>query len=214
MLDFIKNYIRNMKLRTFLVMFCGVYVMGLGIAFLRFANLGTDPFSGMNLALSALTGIYYPHTQILINLFFFVIEIIWGRGFIGIGTFVNALLAGYFINYSYLFLSPLFARFENGNLAIRILLLIIGLLVTSLGLSMYQQGNLGVAPFDAVSLILHERIQKVPYFVFRVAGDAFCALVCFFAGGTMGIGMLVTAFGFGPVIQFFDGTLTKKLLGK
>ena len=186
--------------------------MGLGIAFLRLANLGTDPFTGMNLALAALFGIYYPHMQIYVNLLFFGFEIAFGRKYLGAGTIVNAFLTGYFITFFFQILDPVPGFLSDGDLGYRILLLLIGLVVTSLGLSMYQQSLLGVAPFDSLSLILHERIPKIPYFVFRVSGDAFCVLVCFLAGGQLGIGMLVTAFGFGPIIQFFDGTLTKRLL--
>jgi uncharacterized membrane protein YczE len=44
--------------------------------------------------------------------------------------------------------------------------------------------------------------------------DALCALICFLAGGIIGLGTLVSAFGLGPIIQFFDVHFTNKLLGK
>jgi uncharacterized membrane protein YczE len=42
--------------------------------------------------------------------------------------------------------------------------------------------------------------------------DACCALICFLAGGIVGIGTLVSAFGFGPFIQFFNKTVSEKIL--
>ena len=36
----------------------------------------------------------------------------------------------------------------------------------------------------------------------------------FFTGGILGIGTLVTAFGLGPVIHFFDRTVTRKYIIK
>ncbi len=102
------------------------------------------------------------------------------------------------------------------NLVLRIKILLIGLAICSLGLSMYQQADLGVSPYDALPLILTKKIKNSPFFIWRVAADASCALICFLAGGlklgVLGIGTVVTAFGFGPVIQMFDHSVTAKLL--
>ena len=64
--------------------------------------------------------------------------------------------------------------------------------------------QLGVSPYDATALILDRRLPRVPYFWCRIFTDGTCALICFLAGGIVGIGTLVTAFGFGPVIAFFN----------
>ena len=40
------------------------------------------------------------------------------------------------------------------------------------------------------------------------------ALVCWLAGGIVGLGTLVSAFGFGPFVQFFDTHYTSKVLAK
>ena len=40
------------------------------------------------------------------------------------------------------------------------------------------------------------------------------ALVCWFAGGIVGIGTAVCAFGLGPFISFFDTHFSKKLVEK
>ena len=73
----------------------------------------------------------------------------------------------------------------------------------------------GVAPYDSISLIMTEKMAER----FRISGVEFpmmrsCALVCWLAGGIVGLGTLVSAFGFGPVVQFFDTHFTSKLLKK
>ncbi len=193
-------------------MILGVAVTGLGIAIFRQAALGTDPFSGMNLALADVTGIAYPVLQIGVNLIFFLIQISLGRRYIGPGTIANAFFLAYFVDFFYGVIHGLLGDFQS--LPVKVITLLAGLCICSLGLSMYQQSALGVAPYDALSLILKDRIPKVPYFVWRVSNDGFCALICFLAGGVVGLGTLVTAFGFGPVIQFFDRTLTRRMLPK
>ena len=56
-----------------------------------------------------------------------------------------------------------------------------------------------------------KRMPKISYFWCRIFTDAFSALVCFLSGGLIGIGTLVTAFGFGPVVEFFNVRFTRKL---
>lgn len=92
------------------------------------------------------------------------------------------------------------------------MIVLIGLVIAGLGISLYQTPNVGAAPYDSLSLIMEKRIPKVSYFWCRIFTDAFSALVCFLAGGIIGIGTLVTAFGFGPVVEFFNVHLTRKLL--
>ena len=209
--DKIRDYFKNIGARRFTVMVCGVVITGLGIAFLRLALLGNDPFSGMNLALAGLTGIYYPVVQLTVNIILFIIQILFGRKYLGPGTFVNAVCLAYISDFFYRLIYPLTG--DPGTFILKLLSLLLGLLITALGLSMYQCSNTGVAPYDALSLILYDRFKKIPYFAWRVSNDGTCALICFLSGGIIGLGTLVTAFGLGPCIQFFDKTITVKMLG-
>ena len=77
---------------------------------------------------------------------------------------------------------------------------------------MYQLPDVGVSPYDSLSLIMAKRIKRMPYFWCRMITDGVCALICFVTGGLVGIGTLVAAFGFGPFIQFFNIHFTEKLL--
>jgi uncharacterized membrane protein YczE len=83
--------------------------------------------------------------------------------------------------------------------------------VTGFGVSMYQTPNVGVSPYDSLSIIMTKRIPKISYFWNRIFTDAVCALVCFLAGGIVGLGTLVSALGLGPVIDFFNVHFTRKL---
>ncbi len=198
-------------LRRFVVMLFGVILTGLGIAIFRLAALGTDPYNGMNIALAAVIGISYPTLQLIINLILFVIQLIWGRFLLGPGTLVNAFGLAYIVDFFYKVLS---GWFIPETLIVRLIVLAAALAICSLGISMYQQADLGVAPYDALPLILTKRIKNTPFFLWRILADGGCALTCFLAGGVVGIGTLATAFGFGPVIQFFDHSLTALMLGK
>lgn len=209
-----RDYMGRCSTRRILVMLPGIVLSGLGIATFRLAALGTDPYNGMNLALADCFHIAYPTVQIMMNAVFFVIQLLWGRSLLGIGTIVNFFGLAYVVSFFY----SIYTRFlpQPDHLILRVLILLIGLAICSLGLSMYQQADLGVAPYDAFPLILTKKIKNSPFFVWRVAADASCALICFLAGGigagVLGFGTVVVAFGFGPVIQFFDRSVTAYLL--
>ena len=206
------EWIKNINWKYVIVMCIGNIILGLGIAIFKFSGLGNDPFSGMVMALSDRAGIEYAVFLIMINTIVFIVEFILGRKLIGLGTFVNALLLGYVVTFFYNLIVS--AAGEPGQLLQRILIVCIGVIVTSFGVSMYQLPKQVVAPYDSMSLIMTERLKKIPYFWNRVVTDAFCALMCWLAGGIVGLGTLVSAFGLGPFVQFFDTHFTSKLLEK
>ena len=206
------EWIKNINWKYVIVMCIGNIILGLGIAIFKFSGLGNDPFSGMVMALSDRAGIEYAVFLIMINTIVFIVEFILGRKLIGLGTFVNALLLGYVVTFFYNLIVS--AAGEPGQLLQRILIVCIGVIVTSFGVSMYQLPKQGVAPYDSMSLIMTEILKKIPYFWNRVVTDAFCALMCWLAGGIVGLGTLVSAFGLGPFVQFFDTHFTSKLLEK
>ena len=206
------EWIKNINWKYVIVMCIGNIILGLGIAIFKFSGLGNDPFSGMVMALSDRAGIEYAVFLIMINTIVFIVEFILGRNLIVLGTFVTALLLGYVVTFFYNLIVS--AAGEPGQLLQRILIVCIGVIVTSFGVSMYQLPKQGVAPYDSMSLIMTERLKKIPYFWNRVVTDAFCALMCWLAGGIVGLGTLVSAFGLGPFVQFFDTHFTSKLLEK
>ena len=67
---------------------------------------------------------------------------------------------------------------------------IAAVLVTALGASLYQTADLGVAPYDYLSLGLRDH-TPFPYFGCRVFTDALCALLCWLLGGLVGIFIIV-----------------------
>ena len=107
------------------------------------------------------------------------------------------------------FLYPLFERAgKPETFLIRVLLLALGVAVTSLSCSFYQMAKLGVAPYDSISLIADQK-TKIPYFWCRMITDVICAAVCLCSGGLLGLGTIICAFGLGPFISFFDQYISR-----
>lgn len=64
----------------------------------------------------------------------------------------------------------------------------LGTLFTGFGCSLYQTPNVGTAPYDSLSIIIHKKFPQISYFWERIFTDAVCALICFLAGGIVGLG--------------------------
>lgn len=203
------SYLRRVGGKRLIVMVIGNVFLGMGISIFKFAGLGNDPYSGMAMALADLVGMQYANLLMVINIFIFVLEFAFGRSFIGAGTLVNAFFLGYIATFFYNLWTYFFTLPQN--LLLQILIMLFGTVVTGFGVSMYQTPNVGASPYDSLSLILTKRLPKISYFWNRIFTDAICAMVCFFAGGIVGLGTLVSALGLGPVIDFFNVHFTRKL---
>ena len=195
--------------RRVIGMVVGIVIIGLGIALFKQSHLGNDSISALNMRVSELLGVSLGLENVCINILFFLLEIAFGRKYIGLGTFVNGIFMGYIVTAFY---DPIAAAFGPAeSLPMQLVWLVIAVPVTALGVSLYQTADLGIAPYDYLSLGLRD-YTPFPYFGCRVFTDAVCALLCWLLGGLVGLGTLVCAFCLGPFVQFFNGLISERLL--
>ena len=197
-------------LRRVLVMCFGIIIMGLGISLFKISLMGNDPSSAMVMALGDRLGIDFSVMLIMINSLFFLVEILLGRRYIGIGTFVNWFCVGILASF-YTRLITSFWTVPDGFL-LRLVLMGGGVLVLSLSASLYQTADLGISPYDSLSIIMRDRLP-IPYFWCRIRAISECSLICWLLGGIVGLGTLFCALGLGPFIHFFNRTVSEKLCG-
>lgn len=196
--------------RRVLGMVVGIVIIALGIALFKQSHLGNDSISALNMRLAELTGISLGLQNLCVNILFFLLEIAFGRKYIGLGTFINGIFMGYIVTAFY---DPIHLAFGAAeSLPLQLVWLAIAVPVTALGVSLYQTADLGIAPYDYLSLGLRD-YTPFPYFGCRVFTDAVCALLCWLLGGLVGIGTLVCAFCLGPFVQFFNGLVAEKVIG-
>ena len=204
-------YFKKVGRKRILASLAGNILVGLGIAIFKFAALGNDPYTGMNMALAETLGIPFPTLQLGVNLLFFLLQFVFARKLIGFGTLFNALFIGSLVDFFYRVMAGTIGG--PGTFPVQLLVMLIGMVICSFGLSLYQCSDLGVSPYDAASLILDKKLARIPYFWCRIFTDGVCALICFAAGGIVGVGTLVTAFGFGPFIAAFNRVVSP-MIGK
>lgn len=80
-------------------MLAGVLLMGFSISWLVPCGFGTDAFTAMNLAISEKIGVSFGTWQAGLNTVLFLLVLLFGRRYIGVGTFANMLLVGYICDF-------------------------------------------------------------------------------------------------------------------
>lgn len=200
---------QKISLRRILGMIAGVVIIGVGIAVFKFSHLGNDSISALNLRIAELSGLPFSIENVLMNLCLFVPQLIWERRYIGLGTIINSFCIGFIVTFTSDVMTAAFGTADT--LPVQLFWVAVGVLVVAFGCSLYQTADLGVAPYDALSLMMAERLP-VPYFGCRVFTDALCAVIAFVLGGLIGLGTLICAFGLGPFVQFFTKHFSEKVL--
>lgn len=192
-----------------LMMILGIFFLGMGIGLFKLSLFGNDPSSAMMMAIANKVGLSFPITLIIGNCIFFIVEIIWGRKYIGLGTLINWFFVGTFAD---LWVSWITAFITiPDDFVIRLIVMLIGVLILSMACSLYQTADLGIAPYDVLSLVLTDK-TSIKYFWCRIFTDSVCTIVAFLFGGIIGIGTLTCALGLGPFINFFNKHVSSKLL--
>ncbi len=164
--------LRKPTARRVVGMVAGIVIIALGIALFKQSHLGNDSISALNMRLAELLGISLGTQNLCMNILFFLLEFWFGRKYIGLGTFVNGICIGYIVTAFY---DPIHAHFGDApSLAVQLAWVIAAVLVTALGASLYQTADLGIAPYDYLSLGLRD-YTPCPYFGCRIFTDALSA---------------------------------------
>ena len=95
------EYFKKIGGRRILIMILGNVFLGMGVSIFKLAGLGNDAYNGMVMALSDCVRVPYEHFFVVFSLCLFVIELLAGRHFVGIGTIVNTFLLGYVVTFFY-----------------------------------------------------------------------------------------------------------------
>ena len=165
-------------------MLVGIVIISLGVALFKFAHLGNDPFNALTIRSAELAGLTLGVQNLIYNAVFFTMQMIWGRRYVGFGTVANAVCCGFIITFFYDFLTAHFA--QAATLPAQLPWVAAAVVCTSLGISLHQTSDLGVAPYDYLALGLRDH-TPLPYFCCRLFTDTLCALLAFLLGGLLGL---------------------------
>ena len=184
--------------------------MGFFLSFLRCCGWGTDPCTFQNDSIRLRLGISLGTWQLILNAAMFVLVLLFNRSLIGAGTVANWVLIGYsadFFNAIWAKTIPdaVFSSLDYLPLKIAIFALaIIGMAVSA---ALYMNSEMGLAPYDALCVILSKKLSKIPFFVVRISWDMTAIIIgIIFSLGFRDfkvslLGSFIMAFALGPIIQ-------------
>ncbi|SKC80894.1 YczE/YyaS/YitT family protein [Krasilnikoviella flava] len=187
----------------------GVAVLALGSAVLLSAHVGVDPFTAANIGVSGHLGVGLGAYQLAVNVVLLVPVVVWARRYVGLGTVINMVMTGFFVQWFGALVEPLVPD-PPGHL-LQAVLFLVGIVLFTAGASAYMTAGIGTAPYDAIAPIVVDRTGW-RYRVVRVVQDlAFVGLAVVF-GGPVGVGTVMTAFFAGPLIDYFTRKVNTPLL--
>lgn len=212
----------NMVKRTVLS-FLSIIVMGFGISLFSVSGFGVDPFTSMNMNVASTIGLGFGTYQLIVNtVILLYVIIVAHRGLVGVGTVFNMVGCGYTCEFFENIFKPLVQ--DNYTLAVRVPLLILGIIILCFACSLFFTANVGVGPYDALGFMLSRGIKLEHKWV-RVITDVTVVLIGLVVSGglnavfkgefnqvrNIGIGTIITAFCMGPLINWFNKHVSAKI---
>ena len=198
----------------------GVTLCGISVGFFRFAAFGVDPFQSFMSGVDKLVPLSYGTLNVVVNAILLIFALVFDRHYIGIGTMVNLFLLGYIVEISQ---GTLNALLSPDNIVFRLLVFVVGFVALCFSSSVYMTADLGVSTYDAVAIIMAEKWKIGKFKYIRIITDFICVALgitlFMIGGGTLsgipafvGVGTILTAFFMGPLIDFFNRTVSKPFL--
>jgi uncharacterized protein len=187
------QHVQALRWTFFLV---GQLFLALGITLtIKGAMLGISPWDVLHVGLFQQLGLTIGTWSILTGLFIILSTSIYLRRLPQIGTWINMLLIGTFIDF-FNWILP-----DVHSLAGQTSVFLAGITVQAVGLGMYVSPGIGAGPRDTLMLVLMEKTGWSVKTV-RTVLEATVALAGWLIGGPIGIGTVIIALFFGQLLQF------------
>lgn len=200
----------------------GVFMCGVSVAIFRMASFGVDPFQSFMGGVDELIPLSFGTLYMIVNALLLIFSLVFDKHYVGAGTFINLFLLGYVTEFTMKLFNSVI---PEPSIPLRILFFIIAIVLISFSCSLYMTADLGVSTYDAIALIIVNKWNIGKFRIMRILTDLVCVILgasLFFLGGgklssitsIIGIGTIITAFFMGPLIDFFNNTVSKRILGE
>ncbi|WP_328684598.1 hypothetical protein OG226_39960 [Streptomyces sp. NBC_01261] len=181
--------------RRLVQLYVGLALYGASSALLVVSGLGLEPWNVLHQGLAELTGLTIGVVSIIVGA---AVLLLWIplRQRPGLGTVSNVFVVGLAMDGT-LALVP-----DAHGLAVRIPLLLAGIVLNGAATGLYISANFGPGPRDGLMTGLHRRTGRSIRLI-RTAIEVAVVATGFALGGTVGIGTLLYALAIGPLAQLF-----------
>lgn len=150
-------------------------------------NAGTNAWNTLSLGLHDQFGISFGTGTFLVSILIIAIDLL-GKGKLGVGSILNALLIPFF---SDLFLNLLSFVPEAANPVLGSVLSLSGQIVVSFATVFYMLPGLGCGPRDTLMILIGKHFPKVPIGTFKFGIEAVALLAGALMGAPFGLGTVL-----------------------
>lgn len=173
----------------------GLFLYGVGIAFLVRGELGAASWDVLTLGITQRVSLTFGAISVIVS---FVVLLLWIplRQKPGVGTIANAVLVGLFVDLGFIAIP------ETNQLWLQIVYMLTGIVVIGCATGLYIGSRLGPGPRDGLMTGLH-RVTGKPIWLVRTFLEGTVLLLGWVLGGTVGIGTVAFALMIGPICQYF-----------
>ncbi|WP_432137578.1 MULTISPECIES: YczE/YyaS/YitT family protein [unclassified Streptomyces] len=181
--------------RRLVRLYAGLALYGASTALLVEAGLGLEPWNVLHQGLAERTGLTIGVVSIVVGA---VVLLLWIplRQRPGLGTISNVFVVGLSMDGT-LALLP-----DARSLALRVPLLVAGIVLNGVATGLYIAAAFGAGPRDGLMTGLHRRTGR-SIRLMRTAVEVVVVATGFLLGGTIGVGTVLYAVSIGPLAQFF-----------
>ena len=181
--------------RRLVRLYGGLVLYGVSLALMVRAGLGLAPWDVFHQGLAERTGLSIGTVLIITGV---VVLLLWLplRQRPGLGTVSNAILIGLVMD-GVLALTP-----EPRALAVRVSLLVVGIVLNGVATGLYITADFGAGPRDGLMTGLHQVTGRSVRLV-RTGIELAVLATGFLLGGSVGVGTVAYALAIGPLSQVF-----------
>ena len=179
---------------TFAILLVGLWLFGTGEAMLVASTLGNAPWTVLSQGLSSRFPISIGVATFLVSV---TVLLLWIplRERPGLGTISNAVVIALSLQVMVTVLPT------PGNVVVRLLMVLGGIVVIGIGSGLYLTTNLGPGPRDGWMTGIHLRTGW-PISAVRLGIEATVLVIGWLLGGTVGIGTVLFALLIGPSVGY------------
>lgn len=182
----------------------GLVFLSFGICMIILAGLGAGPWDALFVALSTNIGLTVGSWTFIIGFVLILLNGLLLKKKPDFSALITMFLIGSLIDF---WLLVVFADLVVSVLAIRGVMLIVGILTSATGIACYLQSNFARNPIDHSMMVFHQLTGKSLSFS-KTFLEVTVLIIAFFIGGPIGVGTVFVAFGIGPLIQLFYKPIT------
>lgn len=181
-----------------------VFVCGLGVSLFVRANLGSDPVTMLEIAISKIIGLSLGQSALYFEGLIFILFFFLNRKLIYVGSFLFSFGIGPSIDLSEKWLNYFLGTSQG--LSWQIFYTISGTLLICWSLAFYIPLNYGYQTSDILTLSVSEWLHlNYGWSLIVVYGTLF--ILALLLGGPLGIGTVIATLAYGPIIEWMMKTL-------